>query len=164
MLQKQFLLVNSIKPWENPKLSATGTIGGSTFAVTSTGDAGPSDNNSNPIWQAFDKNESTTFFDRCGSRTTEDSLTITMYNPNPVKLTSVTVTPGHWGFKTAILQYSDNGSSWTDLVTIGNNANTISHNGFHKYWRMRKVSYGNNSGGWRNCHVIEIVLKGWVTG
>lgn len=94
MLQKQFLLVNSIKPWENPKLSANGTIGGSTFAVTSTGDAGPSGHNGNPTWQAFDKNESTTFFDRCGSGATEDRLTITMYNPNPVKLTSVTVTPG----------------------------------------------------------------------
>lgn len=162
MFQKELLLINSIKPWENPKLSANGTIGGSTFAVTSTGDAGPSGDN--PIWHAFDKNESTTFFDRCGSDATEDMLTITMYNPNPVKLTSVTVTPGYWEFKTAILQYSDNGSSWTDLVTIGNSANTISHNGFHKYWRMRKVSIGNNSGGWRNCQVKEIVLKGWVTG
>lgn len=161
MFNKELLLQSEkIKVWENPKISGVGTIGSSNFAVDCTGDSryGWS---GNEIWRAFDKNTSTEYFNRCGSGAKEDYLTITMYANKPIRLTNITITQTGYGFGSGILQYSDNGSSWKDIKTVKNGSNAISLTTFHRYWRIRKAAYGNNSGGWRNINISEIYLRGF---
>lgn len=53
------IAVSGKRKWENPAISELGTLGGSTFACAATGDR--SDNGINV---AFDKNHSTSYFNR----------------------------------------------------------------------------------------------------
>lgn len=160
MLNKELLLMGGIRPWENPQMSSAGTWGGTTFAVRCTGDSSTGWNGEE-VWRAFDKNESTDYFNRHGSGA--NFLTISMYNPKPVRLTRIKVTQARYGFGTATLSYSDDGSSWTKVQSgIINGENSITYSGFHKYWEFSNL--GANSGGWRNIHVSEIYLYGWERG
>lgn len=152
--------------WENPAISSDGTIGGNSFAVAATGDRG-----NNGIWKAFNKNTSDDYFNRCGSGANQDYLTITMYNPKPVSITHVDITTAYYGFKTAILCCSGNGSNYIDVQqisggTVNQSGKTISNYinspGYYRYWKMRAIAINNNVSGWRNVHVSEIVLKGYV--
>lgn len=58
------ITVSDEREWENPAISELGTLGGSTFACAATGDRG-----NNGINVAFDKNQSTSYLNRCGSGT-----------------------------------------------------------------------------------------------
>ena len=78
------ITVSGEREWENPAISELGTIGGSTFACAATGDRGD-----NGINVAFDKNQSTSYFNRCGSGAGIDYLTITMYNPVAIRVRSI---------------------------------------------------------------------------
>ena len=102
--------VSGEREWENPAISELGTIGGSTFACAATGDRG-----NNEINVAFDKNQSTSYFNRCGSNAVIDYLTITMYNPVAIRVRSIEIVPAYYSLDSGILQYSDNGSTWTDI-------------------------------------------------
>lgn len=149
------ITVSAEREWENPSISEYGTIGGSTFACAATGDRG-----NNDINLAFDKNLDTAYFNRCGSGADIDYLTITMYNPVAVRVRSIEIVPSYYSLNSGILQYSDNGSTWTDIKTITKGQNDVPDVGLHKYWKIRAIE-GNYSGGFRNVNVSEICLQGF---
>lgn len=147
--------VSGEREWENPAISELGTIGGSTFACDATGDRGTDDIN-----VAFDKNQSTSYFNRCGRGADIDCLTITMYNPVAIRVRSIEIFPDYYGFNSGILQYSDNGSTWTDIKTITKGQNDVPDVGLHKYWKIRAIE-GVYMGDFRNVNVYEIYLRGF---
>lgn len=149
------IIVGGERGWENPAISELGTIGGSTFACAATGDRG-----NNGINVAFDKNQSTSYFNRCGSAAAIDYLTITMYNPVAIRVRSIEVVPAYYGFDKGILQYSDNGNTWTDIKTITKGQNDVPDVGLHKYWKIRAIE-GVYRGGFRNVEIYEIYLRGF---
>lgn len=147
--------VSGEREWENPAISELGTIGGSTFACAATGDRG-----NNGINAVFDKNQGTDYFNRCGSGSDIDNLTITMYNPVAIKIRSIKIVPGYYSLDNGILQYSDNGSTWTDIKAVTKGQNDVPDVGLHKYWKIRAIE-GVYSGGFRNVQVSEIYLRGF---
>lgn len=128
---------------------------GSTFACAATGDRG-----NNGINEAFDKNQSVAYFNRCGSGADIDYLTITMYNPVAIRVRSIEIVPAYYSLNSGILQYSDNGNTWTDIKAVTKGQNDVPDVGLHKYWKIRAIE-GNYSGGYRNVHVSEIYLRGF---
>lgn len=149
------ITVSGEREWEKPVVSELGTIGGSTFACAATGDRG-----NNGINGAFDKNHSTSYFNRCGSDAGIDYLTITMYNPVAIRVRSIEIVPAYYSLNKGILQYSDNGSTWTDIKAVTKGQNDVPDVGLHKYWRIRAIE-GVYSGGFRNAQVSEIYLRGF---
>lgn len=147
--------VSGEREWENPAISELGTIGGSTFACAATGDRG-----NNGINEAFDKNQSTSYFNRCGSGANIDYLTITMYNPVAIRVRSIEIVPGYYSLDSGILQYSDNGSTWTDIKAVTKGQNDVPDVGLHKYWKIRAIE-GDYRRGFRNVQVSEIYLRGF---
>lgn len=147
--------VSSEREWENPAISEFGTLGGSKFACAATGDRIEND-----IHVAFDKNRSTTCLYRCGSSAAINTLYIIMYNPVAIRVRSIEIIPAYYSFNRGILQYSDNGSTWTDIKDIAKGQNDVPDVGLHKYWKIRAVE-GNYSGGFRNMHIAEIYLRGF---
>lgn len=137
------ITVSGEREWENPAISELGTIGGSTFACAATGDRGD-----NGINVAFDKNQSTSYFNRCGSGAGIDYLTITMYNPVAIRVRSIEIVPAYYSLNKGILQYSDNGSTWTDIKAVTKGQNDVPDVGLHKYWKIRAIE-GVYSGGFR---------------
>ena len=149
------ILVIDEREWENPAISELGTIGGSTFACAATGDRGD-----NGINVAFDKNQSTSYFNRCGSGADIDYLTITMYNPVAIRVRSIEIVPAYYSLNKGILQYSDNGSTWTDIKAVTKGQNDVPDVGLHKYWKIRAIE-GDYIENFRNVHVSEIYLRGF---
>lgn len=149
------ITVSGEHEWENPAISKLGTIGGSTFACAATGDRGD-----NEINVAFDKNQSTSYFNRCGSGAGIDYLTITMYNPVAIRVRSIEIVPAYYSLDKGILQYSDNGLTWTDIKAVTKGQNDVPDVGLHKYWKIRAIE-GVYSGGFRNVEVSEIYLRGF---
>jgi hypothetical protein len=149
------ITVSGERKWENPAISEPGTLGGSTFACTATGDKG-----NNEIHVAFDKAKATEYFNRCGSVADIDYLTITVYNPVAIRVRSIEIIPAYYGFESGIFQYSDNGSTWTDIKAITKGQNDVPDVGLHKYWKIRAIE-GVYSGGYRNVEVSEIYLRGF---
>ena len=149
------ITVSGEREWENPAISNLGTLGGNTFACAATGDRG-----NNGVNVVFDKNLDTAYFNRCGSRADIDYLTITMYNPVAIRVRSIEIIKGYYNFNSGILQYSDNGSKWTDIKSITKGQNDVPDVGLHKYWKIRAVE-GDYSGGYRNVQISEIYLRGF---
>lgn len=149
------ITVSGEREWENPAISELGTIGGSTFACAATGDKG-----NNEINVAFDKNQSTSYFNRCEVDADIDYLTITMYNPVAIRVRSIEIVPDHYSLNTGILQYSDNGSTWTDIKYVTKGQNDVPDVGLHKYWKIRAI-IGVYSSNFRNVQVSEIYLRGF---
>lgn len=149
------ITVSGEREWENPAISELGTLGGSTFACAATGDRG-----NNGINAAFDKNQSSSYFNRCGGEADIDYLTITMYNPVAIRVRSIEIIPDYYSLYSGILQYSDNGSKWTDITGVTKGQNDVPDVGLHKYWKIRAIE-GVYSGGFRNVHVSEIYLRGF---
>lgn len=149
------ITVGGERGWENPAISELGTLGGSTFACTATGD-----NGNYGLSAAFDKNQSTAYLNRCRSSADIESLTITMYNPVAIRVRSIEIVPAKFGFNKGILQFSDNGSTWTDIKTVAKGQNDVPDVGLHKYWKIRAIE-GVYSGGFRNVHVFEIYFRGF---
>lgn len=149
------ITVSGERAWENPAISELGTIGGSTFACAATGDKG-----NNGINVAFDKNQSTAYYNCCRSSTGIDSLTITMYNPVAIRVRSIEIVPAYFSLNSGILQYSDNGSTWTDIKAVTKGQNDVPDVGLHKYWKIRAIE-GDYSGNYRTVHVSEIYLRGF---
>lgn len=147
--------VSGEREWENPAISELGTIGGSTFACAATGDRG-----NNGINVAFDKNQNALYFNRCESGADIDYLTITMYNPVAIRVRSIEIVPGYYSLNSGILQYSDNGSTWTDIIAVTKGQNDVPDVGLHKYWKIRAIE-GFYSRGFRNVQVSKIYLRGF---
>lgn len=96
-----------------PTLSADGTLGGSNFAVYSV-----NIQSGYPAYQAFDNNSSTIL-----AAYVPDSLI--MYNPNALKVSSISITNWNGYNITGYSIYGSNdNSNWT-ILTSGTNSNTI---------------------------------------
>lgn len=149
------ITISGEREWENPEISELGTLGGSTFACAATGDRG-----NNEVNVAFDKDHSTGYFNRCGGGADIDSLTITMYNPVAIRVRSIEIIPAYYSLDNGILQYSDNGSTWTDIKAVTKGQNDVPDVGLHKYWKIRAIE-GLYRGGFRNVNVSEIYLRGF---
>lgn len=149
------ITISGEREWENPAISELGMIGGSTFACAATGDRG-----NNSVNVAFDKNQSTSYFNRCGSKADIDCLTITMYNPVAIRVRSIEIVPDYYSLNSGILQYSDNGITWIDIKVVAKGQNDVPDVGLHKYWKIRAIE-GLYRGGFRNVHVSEIYLRGF---
>lgn len=152
---KTIITASGERERENPAISELGTLGGSTFACAATGDRG-----NNGINVAFDKNQSTLYFNRCKDSADIDSLTITMYNPVAIRVRSLEIVPAFYSLNSGILQYSDNGSTWTDIKAVTKGQNDVPDVGLHKYWKIRAIE-GAYSGGYRRVQVSEIYLRGF---
>lgn len=149
------ITVRGEREWENPAISEVGTLGGGTFACAATGDRG-----NNYINMAFDKSQSTSYFNRCAHGADIDSLTITMYNPVAVRVRSIEIVPDYYSLESGILQYSDNGSTWTDITAVTKGQNNVPDVGLHKYWKIRAIE-GLYRGDFRHVQVFEISLRGF---
>ena len=149
------ITVSGEREWENPAISELGTLGGSTFACAATGDR-----DNNEIYKAFDKNQSTSYLNRCKSSADMDYLTITMYNPVAIRVRSIEIVPARYSLNSGILQYSDNGSKWTDIKAVTDGQNDVPDVGLHKYWKIRAIE-GVYSWSYRNVDVYEIYLRGF---
>ena len=149
------ITVSGEREWENPEISEVGTIGGSTFACAATGDRDTSG-----IKAAFDKNRNTTYGNRCSRNANIDFLTITMYNPVAIRVRSIEIVTTRYGLDDGILQYSDNGSTWTDIKAITRGQNDVPDVGLHKYWKIRAIE-GEYTEDFRNVTISEIYLRGF---
>lgn len=110
--------------WTRPNLSANGSMGGTSFAVSV-------DNiydGNYPAWKAVDGN--TTTGDNCwASGTNGFPHWYAFYNPDPLKVTQLQImnrvyTASYANIQNYQIQISDNGSSWTTIYTGTNSNNT----------------------------------------
>ena len=83
-----------------------------------------------------------------------------MYNPVAIRVRSIEIVPAYYSLAKGILQYSDNGSTWTDIKAVTKGQNDVPDVGLHKYWKIRAIE-GKYSGGYRNVNVSEIYLRGF---
>lgn len=137
--------------WTQPVLSANGTMGGSSFAVSASSEY----DTARPAYGAFDGvtgNDSA----NCWHSGSGFPSWIQFYNPKPLKVTKLTVT--NRGSDGAFINsygvsYSDDGETFTEFLT-GTSSNQTANgsweitidNGVHKYWRLTsKSASGDNS-------------------
>ena len=145
-------------PFEQPVLSANGTLGGDSFAVS----ANTEFNSSYQAWKAFDGDPSTDF----AELGTPNPSSLTFYNPEPLKVTQLVLTNRTTAtadtFLTGSIECSDDGITWNELTTY-TNSNPImggswsidlsSNTGFHKYYRIVGVSFVGDNCGFSNVAI-----------
>ena len=145
--------------WTQPTLTANGTMGGDSFAVSALSTL---DTPRQP-WRAFDGSNSNPEQD-CWHSTAGTTGWFAWYNPNPIAIEKFTVANrnDNSGIKDFTLQYSDNNKDWFDLQSYTNSSGgytvtefTVNTQSYHKYWRL------NISSGYSNYLVIgEITING----
>lgn len=128
-----------------PILSSNGTPGGSSFAVFCSS---YESTYGRDAWMAFDGNKTSQGWFASGPASISNPEYIGWYNPTPIKVTSLDVTNAvndyDYTAKGGKVQYSDDGTNWTDETTWTNNNTTawatwtiaVNANTFHKYWRL----------------------------
>lgn len=124
-------------PWTQPVLSADGTLGGDSFAVYGT-----NVNGGWYTWQAFDNNGSSMYY------TTVLPAEITMYNPQPLKVTQLEYvmydtgrTPTSWEW------YGSNDNNTYELITSGTRTGytssfilTFPKSKYYKYYKLKVLT------------------------
>ena len=138
--------------FSQPILSADGTMGGSSFAVSANNIL--SNSTSYSAWKAFNNVATDYWHSQSGF-----PAWIQFYNPKPLKISKIAVTNRHIDgsiIKTYGVSYSDDGTNFTEFMTgTFENPNlsttetiTIASSvGAHKYWRISSYScVGSNSG------------------
>lgn len=111
------------QPFVQPTLTSNGTLGGSSFAVGSTGDI-----NNRPQYYLFDNNSGTAFALRYRDDT---KYPVTFYNPLPLKVTGLSFVVDQLGsitgYPTVIqIDVSDDNVVWNTLGTYNNTSATPS--------------------------------------
>lgn len=104
--------------WQQPVLTANGTMGGDSFAVSAS-----STQSGNDFYKAFDGNITGT---RWQSANSTDVQWLSFYNPKPLRVTALeiynyyNVSDQYTSFyiKEAIIQGCDDGASWENIKTI----------------------------------------------
>lgn len=139
-------------PWTQPTLSANGTMGGVSFAVSASSvysqyDAYYAfDNNSSTMWSVYSK----------GS--TDLPATMTIYNPDTLRVIKITITNTS-GYALAFTSGSvqakaDYMDAWTNVVSSWTNSNTTAGSSWditvnsvyaYKYWRITFTGFNNSS-------------------
>ena len=136
-------------PWTQPVLTANGTLGGSSFAVSSSSEG-------YPAWQAFSGTNVWTSNWLGGNYV--QNVTYTMYNPVALKMNRIGVQnstyPTAGNITSGEVWYSDNGSSYTKSNNFTNTNYTasdiwyipVTHTGAHKYWQLKNLKYASGQG------------------
>ena len=153
--------------FEQPILSANGTIGGDYFAVAASSILGEG----TEAWRAFDGIPCTSSSTNYWHSAIGHPSWIEWYNPYPVALSNIQVQNrhDHGSYINAyVISYSDDGDSFVDYVS-GNSPNQtalaywnipIAETAGHKYWRLTcNSSSGSNS---NYTAVGEINLTGKI--
>lgn len=162
--------VVTVKAFEQPHLSADGTLGGADFAV-----AADSEIDSNRMaYKAFDGNTvlSDASTDQWHSNSGQPHW-IEFYNPQPLTVTAITiyngadnVLPLEWQF-----QCSDDNSEWTTMTSGTNTELTangqwsfdVPNSGEHKYYRFYTTSGSGSDSAYLGLTEIRITGTHKVT-
>lgn len=155
-----------VSTFYQPTLSADGTMGGSSFAVTgSLSSWAPQ-----PVWKAFD-NDASTYWAAgiVGSAT----VYFEVYNPTPLRLTKIEYLIAYNHYTTrpeaGTISGSNDGSTWYTVTNFnvannGSTTKTISFNNsnYYKYYRVNitdSASGGTRGGDWYRfftCKTISL--------
>lgn len=148
--------------FSNPVLTADGTLGGDSFAVSASSVA----MSGYEAWRAFSSDASKAYSSGVNPSTT--NVTYTMYNPIPLKVSRITFVnvPAAYASsspKNFTVQGSNDNSAWTTLGTYRNTNNTngaewfvdISTDTAYKYYRIVMTS-ANTSQAYVNIGKIRL--------
>ena len=126
--------------WTQPVLTANGTMGGGSFAVSATKE-------NNPAYYAVDGDASSYW--QAGSAVGHSFI---FYNPNPLNVTKLVFTyyDGGYGYaiRSGILYGSNDNSEWTQIKAFTSYVTTwdVSDNTkFYKYYKIEVVSGGSDA-------------------
>jgi len=144
-----------------PTLTANGTMGGDSFAVSASRTA----QSTTAAWRAFDNNSST----RWAGGTTQYPVDITMYNPFALRVIGISIT-NYWArtFTSGDVQAGDDLNNLTTVVSGWTNSNntqggvwTIDVNSqyYYKYWRLHFLSGGFSSAQGQSLTQIDLNAK-----
>ena len=153
--------------FEQPVLTANGTIGGTDFAVVADSEI----DDSRHAWKAFDGNTvlSNASTDQWHSKSGQPHW-LEWYSPNILSVNKIivfnganNVLPLDWE-----VQYSDNNKAWTTGASGTNTALTANAEweinnitgGYHKYWRFRTTS--GSGGDSSYLGITELQISGVV--
>ena len=126
--------------WTRPNLTSDGTLGGDSFACAG--------GNANP-YLAFDGNTSTYLQIYTNAETTK---TLYFYNPNPLKITSLTFSYySGTQIQEATIYGSNDYSNWDEIISYTNNANpntvTFPNNTLpYKYYKLYVIKAAGSAG------------------
>lgn len=119
-------------PWVRPNLSDFGVLGGDSFACAG---------GSYSLWHIFDG------VDNYGQlwSTNEDTRTLTIYNPKPIQINSVSWTNKYSTYLGEVTwSGSNDGVNYTTIITFSNMSSAASqtktfpaNSGYYKYFKMR---------------------------
>ncbi len=144
--------INLAIPFVQPKLSANGTLGGSSFAVS--GSSTYSTNND--YYKAFDQS-STTYW---RPNTASNSYLIT-YNPTAINITSFTInnTSSSYYARSVVISGSNDNSTYTNIGTITLSKSTATYNvtntNHYKYYKFTFTPYSTS-----RMYIYELTLNG----
>ena len=148
--------------FEQPTLSANGTMGGTSFAVSCNGYYA----SGYEAWRAFNGNTSD-YWD-----STMAPSTITMYNPTPLKVSKLRITNWSAQFPNAgSVQASNDNSTWTSLVSGWTNSNytvnatwdiNVNSTNYYKYYRLTVSSNTVYNNGVYTC-IANMQMVGTYT-
>ena len=138
-------------PWIQPVLSANGTMGGNSFAVSSN----RTQLSGSDVYRAFDD----LAFNNIALFHTEQGVTtgyIDIYNPIPLNITNFKIynqDVANRASSAGIIYGSDNGSDWTQITTYTNSVQTVndtwnislsSNTKYYKYYRIESTAGGSD--------------------
>ncbi|MGN0919749.1 MAG: discoidin domain-containing protein [Alphaproteobacteria bacterium] len=149
--------IENYAPWTQPVLTSNGTMGGSNaFACSASGAIGY-----RQAWRAFDNSNKDPETDCWHSSLKSSDYWLSWYTKKPTKINSLTIHNRGDGGAVGVLavadfqiQYSDDNSSWTTVVSGKNPSNspyssysqTVGATSGHNYWRIYILSRHHPAG------------------
>lgn len=149
-------------PWEQPILSANGTMGGNSFAV----EASSQSSSTEQAYYAFDGLKNSRYSASANSAT---FYWIAWYNPEPIRISSLSIYNANYSGATGptggTVQGSNDGSTWVDIKTFTNSTTAINQtwtisvnsNTSYKYHRIY-VPSSNFTGSVARARFGEITI------
>lgn len=152
--------------WIQPILTSNGTMGGGSFACTSS-----TAESSYPAWKAFD-GDKVTNTSRWGATSSSVPQWLSFYNPTKIMVTNIAITQrsnttDH--LTSGIIQVSDDNINWIDIKNWTNNNSTagatwdidLSDNiNSYKYYRIYITGYSHSSGTW--VSIVEATITAFT--
>lgn len=143
--------------FSQPTLSANGTLGGTSFAVTTS----KIYQSSREGWRAFDKVDSGYWATSTNSTATKPHYLI-FYNPNALKCSQINITmlSAYYGLKEGNFYGSNSNGSWNLLATFSSTSAsaspsfTVSNPQY--FYKYHKIEYTKGSGSVQNTKEIYI--------
>lgn len=148
--------------WSRPNLSSNGTLGGTSYAVSSGAIYG-----SNYAYNAVDGSSSTYWYGR-------DTVPYSwiFYSPTPIKITQMVLTAhasgssGYYQAQAFQIQGSTTNSNYTTLFTHSNSSRpqtvtaTLSPAGYYNYYRVYITTAAIGTGAGASTQYTEITMTG----